>query len=491
MRLIILIIFLPCFCGLSAMDVNGDFSAETRISLSNGDYLFDEVNGSIKFDQQVSDNLYGMARLKFRYYDNPIGNTSFNSTLNFDELGELYSLQPIEISIDEAYFSCQDFIIRGLDFSAGKERIAWGTADKLNPTDILDPNDFSDPFDFGRKIPVAAVNIVYHFSVLESSLQLVVEPYSSVARLDSIIQGDIENSIYSSLVSNFSMGVSSFSDSSGGWSSETVETPPPNITNATIGIKLAGTAWGFDMSVNYVSRINDLPAVNNVNLNLMTDIENFGGQTNVTLESRSYTLSYYREQEIGFDFSKDAGFLVFWGETAVTFPGARYSQTSVSSDNFYMGSFIGSTNYSIESLSIPGYPYVKYTVGFDKNFENGWYINFQYNHGFFDEIGNTGPGRLEDYFMLRLEKKIISGRVTLALTGFADVNDLSDAVNSPDFFSYIGSNTGVLGLASVSYSPVDDLKIETGVYLITGPENTSLGMMDAYNMFYVKFEYSF
>jgi len=29
---------------------------------------------------------------------------------------------------------------------AGKQRIPWGTADQLNPTDILNANDFSDPF---------------------------------------------------------------------------------------------------------------------------------------------------------------------------------------------------------------------------------------------------------------------------------------------------------------------------------------------------------
>ncbi len=485
------LISIPCLSGVMALDVSENFSAETRISLSNGDYLFNEINGSIKFEQQVDDNFYGMAKLRFRYYDNPIGDTSFNSTLNLNELGEIYSLQPLEISIDEAYFTYQDFIFQKLDLSAGKERITWGTADKLNPTDILDPNDFSDPFDFGRKIPVMAVNLVYHFSVLESSIQAVFEPYSSVARLNSLMEQDLENTLYSNLVSNISTGVSAFSDSSTDWTSGAVQTPAPDLSNSTIGIKLAGTVLGFDTSVNYVSRINDLPIVNNVNVNMRTDLENFGASTNVTIESRAYTLSYYREQEVGFDFSKDASIFLFWGEMAVTFPGEQKTTTGVSSENYFMGTYVGSTNYSEQSVSISNEAYVKYTIGLDKDLGSGFYINFQYNHGFFNERGNTGPERLQDYFMLRLEKKFLNDKIKIALTGFADINDLADAVNSADFFLYVKDNSGILGLVSISYSPVSDLTVEAGVYGISGPGDTSLGQLADYNMLYMKFDYSF
>ena len=99
-----------------------------------------------------------MAQLGYRYYNNPIGQTSYNQTLNAQELDLIYSVQPLELSLDQAFFIYKDFIINKLDFSAGKQRIAWGTADKLNPTDLLNADDYSDPFDFGEKIPTVAIN---------------------------------------------------------------------------------------------------------------------------------------------------------------------------------------------------------------------------------------------------------------------------------------------------------------------------------------------
>jgi len=39
-----------------------------------------------------------------------------------------------------------------LDIRIGRQRIAWGTADKLNPTDNLNPDDLEDIFDFGKHL---------------------------------------------------------------------------------------------------------------------------------------------------------------------------------------------------------------------------------------------------------------------------------------------------------------------------------------------------
>ncbi len=478
-------------CMVFTVDIKGDFSTETRFSISNGDYLFNEENGRIKFDQQVDENLYGMAAIRFRYYDNPIGRDSLNGTLDLNELGILYSVQPFEISLDEAYFTYQNFIFERLDLTAGKERIAWGTADKLNPTDILDPNDFSDPFDFGRKIPVLAVNTVYHFTVLESSLQFVFEPYSSVARLNTLMQQSLENQLYSGIVSNSRNGVTSFNDSSSGWSGENVDTPAPSLSNSTAGLKLAGTLLGADVSVNYVSRINDIPTVRNVNVGLRTDLYGLGTVTNVTMENRSYSLAYYREEEAGFDFSRDMGFMLLWGEMAVTFPEEQRTYTAVQSDNYFMGNYVGSTNYTMEAVTVSNSAYVKYTIGVDKNIEGGWYVNVQYNHGFFNERGNEGPERLQDYFLIRIEKKFLEDKLKFAVTGFADINNLPDLFGSKDFNSYLTNNSGILGLFSISYSPSSGMTAEIGVYGITGADNSSLGLLKDYSMVYMKFDYSF
>ncbi len=479
-----------------ALDVSGNFSTETRFSLTNGDYLFNQENGSLKFEQQVDDNLYGMAKLAFKYYDNPHGNTTYNSTLNADELSSLYSLQPLEISLDEAYFTYMNFIVEKLDLTAGKQRITWGTADRLNPTDILNPNDYSDPFDFGKKIPVPAVNLVYHFPALESSLQLVFEPYSSAARQNCMMINQLRSGLYAGIISNMNMGVTTFQDASAGWLYEKALTPEPNLSNFAAGVKLAGVIGGFDLSVNYVTRMNNMPYVMEVNLDTKTELLLSPGlATNVSIDSKAYTLGFYRENEVGFDFSKDTGFMLVWGEAAVTFPGEQKTVTKINNTLIIDAPLPGAGSYFMpqtnEAVVISNEAYVKYTVGCDKSFEGGWYINFQYNHGFFNERGNAGPERLQDYFLIRLEERLLSDKLKFALTGFADINNLGDAFKADDFGAYVRDNSGILGQFSIAYSPDPSVTVETGVYGIDGTDNTSLGEMKDYDMVYIKFDYSF
>ena len=59
---------------------------------------------------------------------------------------------PWNLAFREAYLDLYGFISDNLDLRIGKQRIAWGTADKLNPTDNLNPPDLEDIWDFGRHL---------------------------------------------------------------------------------------------------------------------------------------------------------------------------------------------------------------------------------------------------------------------------------------------------------------------------------------------------
>jgi hypothetical protein len=54
--------------------------------------------------------------------------------------------------LDEAYV---DFRQGALDLRIGKQRMAWGTALQINPTDVLNPIDIEDPM--GDKLPIWAL----------------------------------------------------------------------------------------------------------------------------------------------------------------------------------------------------------------------------------------------------------------------------------------------------------------------------------------------
>lgn len=474
------------------MDVKGDFNWETRVSLTNGDFLFNQLNGKLKFEHQANDNLYGTAQLGFRFYNNPLGQTSLNSTLSAWEMGNLYSVQPLEISLDQAYFTYKDFLFDGLDISAGKQRITWGTADKLNPTDLLNANDFSDPLDYGRKIPTASVNLTYNFPVMNSGIQFVYEPLSPVARLNSLF----ETKTRSGIVSNAAKSFYRLNAASTVWSG-TVITPSPSISNFTIGTKLFGTLAGFDLSAGYLTRLNDLPEATkiaidqNLYYNNILEVMNSPSSATVTLNNAAYTMEYYREHVITFDFSKDLDFILLWGEASVVFQPESKTR-SVATNHIYTNGVLLMTQVATtDVVALSNEVDVKYTVGFDKTFGDGWYVNFQYNHGFFNERGNNGAERLQDYLALRFEKKFFGDKLKFSLTGIYNVNNFFDAFSTNDVFAYLNNHYGVMGSFSVTFLPADDVSLEIGVEGFDGKDDTSIGAMRNYDMAYMKFGYLF
>jgi hypothetical protein len=481
-------LLISSFFYAEGMNITGDFSSETRISISNGDLLFNEENGNIKFENS-SDGLYGMAQIDFRYYNNPLSQVCYSNTLNALELESLYSVEPIEISLDQAYFSYKNFIFDKLDLSAGKQRIAWGTADGLNPTDLLDANDTSDPFNIGRKFGTLAVNLNYALPADNGNFQFVYEPFSPVARLNTLFQNNIQNIIVSNIASGANLQQVNANETV--WNGTAV-TPDLNASNFTIGAKLSGNIEGFDLSISYVSRINDLPYIQSLNINQTSFLTVSQIVTNITLQSVNYTLAYYREQDIGFDFSKDLGFILLWGEAAITFPGEQDTSVANTSALVVSGIPTGmtvSTNFN--QVAISNTAYVKYTIGFDKTFADNWYINFQYNHGFFSEVGNSGPDRLEDYLLLRLEKKLFNDKLKIGIDALYNVNDFYDAINSGNIPSYLETNSGVMLHFMVAYTPVDDITVETGIYYLFGSENCTIGQWNSLSCWYMKFDYSF
>jgi hypothetical protein len=192
----------------------------------------------------------------------------------------------------------------------------------------------------------------------------------------------------------------------------------------------------------------------------------------------SYTLSYFREYEVGFDFSRGWGGLLTWGEMSVFFQGKQ--TTSISG--------LGPDQYQ---TVLKDTPYVKYTVGMSKKFEGGIYFNLQFNHGFFTERGEEGMNRLEDYLLLRLEWSVLNDKLTFGLTALGNVNNLYNAFSYSDFFKYISENYGILGGFDIQYKPSLSMTFKIAILLFDGTETTSVGNMKDQDMATISFAYSF
>jgi hypothetical protein len=451
-----------------SVDLKGDFTVEARPSLHDGDLLFNQEYGSLGFQQQVDDNLFATAKIGLRYYDDPAGSGSRDGLLSPRELGILSSIEPLEVSLDEAYFTYSNFIVSRLDLTVGKQRIPWGTADKLNPTDLLNPLDFSDPLDFGKKIPSLAVLLAYTLPSDAASFQLVFEPYSQVARLSPLMLDETEDGLDAAVLKLLA-GMGGLGDASEGWTG-TAETPAANLSSSLFAAKASTRLSGVDLSASFVSRMNDLPYVKSVSLT----------SSGPAVDEKSYTLGYYREYAAGMDASADLGFMLAWAEASLVFPGERHG-TSV-----YVNSIPVETTASVSAE-----PYLKYTVGFDKTFGGGLYLNVQYNHGFFNERGNDGPERLQDYLAARLELSLLDDTLKLGWSGLGNLNNTYRAFADSDPFGYIGDNWGFMGGFDVEYKPDLSLSIKTGVMLFDAKDSSSLAAYRDMDLFFVKAEYHF
>lgn len=446
-----------------AVDVGGSFSTEVRALLSDGSLAFNQEHGTLSFDQQVTDDLFGEVVLGVRYFNNPIADSSLSTTFPPAALGVLSVLAPLEIGLEEAYFTYTNFIVERLDLSVGKQRIPWGAADTLNPTDVLNPLDLSDPLDFGRKSASVAVSLAYALPVLDGSLQLVYEPWSPIARLNPLLLQQLSDALYAQILASCA------GDSTSGWTSETVTVPGYDLSNWLVGARFAASVLGFDLSVSYVNRLDDLPTVT---------FADFATDPGYTLTDRSYALGYYREHVIGFDLVKDLGFVLAWGEVAVTVP--------IDAVTTITGTFGG---FPVETSSTMD-PYVKYTVGASQKI-GPFYFNLQYNHGFAHERGDAGPARLQDYVVLRLELSLVSDTLKIGATGIGNASTLADAFAASDGWGYLENNYGVMGGLDLQYSPTPSMSITAGVMIFDGSDTATLGAWRDNDLASVKFSYSF
>jgi len=104
----------------------------------------------------LNSDLQTVVSAQIRFYD-VTGVTDINS------MADAQSQFQFEFIPWEIYIKAYGVFFDGLDFSLGKQRIAWGKADRLNPTDNLNPDDFSDIFDFGAKVPSTSAVVAYTF----------------------------------------------------------------------------------------------------------------------------------------------------------------------------------------------------------------------------------------------------------------------------------------------------------------------------------------
>ncbi len=353
---------------------------------------------------------------------------------------------PWVLDFREAYVDFYKILSNNLELRVGRQRIAWGTADKLNPTDNINPDDLEDIMDFGRKLGTNAVKMTYYLG--EFNVTAVYVPIFTPAVLPS---QDWASALSPPFTLPAGMLVENFKD--------VIILPENNPGESSMAaVRIGGNLFNYDASISYFYGRDDLPLVNQVGITP-------AGLTSVNVNAE---MIYPRLQVIGLDLAGAIGKVGIWAEGAAFLP-----------EEIKMLTDLSALGMGVQpSIALDAEPYFKYVVGGDYTFKNGLYINAQYLHGFIHERGKDNLG---DYLMAGIEKKFYNDELKVMLGLGGEIKD----------FSAWEDNYAIMIFPEVSYYPVDNTEIILGAYLIDGKDTTNFGKVKNNDELYLKLKYSF
>jgi hypothetical protein len=431
------------------LKLSGELLTDQRFLLEGpNDWAWNENRLTLKLDKKITGNSKFYSEVWLRNIGLPQANSS----------ADLYNkgiIDPYNLEVREAYVQLFGFLSKNLDVKIGRQRITWGTADKLNPTDNLNPYDLEDVLDFGRHRGSDAISFDYYFNS-EFSLQGAFIPFFQPANMPV---GIFATALSPSMEMPQGMTLMGMTDQ--------VYLPQYNLgESSTAGAKFKGFAAGFDFSLSYVWGRDGMPIGT---YNTFTPVDTMGG---ISIHS---DLSFYRTHIFGADMAGSIGGVGVWAEAAAFLPENDVVMTN-DLTAFYPTSPVPVTQ---DSTVLKKEAYVKFVVGGDYNFANGHYLNFQYMHGFINERGRDA---LNDYFFVQYQMKFFDDILKFTpLAGGFIVSDWDDIEN----------NYAIIYAPELSYMATDNAEIILSTAIFDGKGDNIFASMTDYNMFMFKLKYSF
>jgi hypothetical protein len=397
------------------------------------------------------------------------------------------TVTPQNISLREAYVCLYGLGLVNLDVTVGRQRIAWGTADKINPTDNINPCDFEDFWDFGRHLGSDGLKAVYYIGNFT-----VTGVYIPLFRPAVLPLGDLINAFETPMPPVPGFRVTKQTD--------TISMPQLTIKdNSTAALKFGGRIFDIDFSASYTYCRDGIPLADTLTLQpkahtvrgVLNDLGTIGALDST---KTMVHLMYPRLHVVGFDFSSAIARMGIWGEAAVFVPEKRIDMVTRLGGNVPVDSLIQAPGMPLDQAarlyamanggivsstpSLDGRPYVKFVIGLDYTFTGNVYINAQYIHGFVNERGDS----LEDYIMSNVEWKVLNDKLKVSPLGIGlEIKD----------FNHFSSSYALIGQPQVTWFPVDNAELCLGVRMIYGKPGTFFGRVTNDDEAFVKISFSF
>jgi hypothetical protein len=332
----------------------------------------------------------------------------------------------------EAYI---DYYSRMLDIRFGKQVIAWGKADEINPTDILNPQNLANIAEEKniRKIGLLSLKMDWKF-------------YDFV--LEGIWKPEFQSMQLPPLNSQWA-----FFNIPGLTELPSPSYPANKLENTEWALKLSRTISMYDFSVSYFDGWDNIFTPNIV-------------FNPVTQQMQLDQLVFHHTKMIGADFAGSIHSVGVWGEC-----GYFRTEDTEGSDPFIKN------------------PYVQFVVGADYTFGYSIKANVQYFQEYITKVNDDVEEESEEAIIsklgigiplqqaasLRIEKRFGAGEVhRVELFGFYDIK-----------------HQGMMLQPKLVLSPEDAFSLEIGMMIFDGDKESIFGRFGNNDEVYLKCTYSF
>ncbi len=361
-----------------------------------GEFALKRIETQLRLSSQINEKLSWFLRLDLSASG---GNLSSQGLFNESTpLASPSGTERIDFSLYEAHVRISDFLINKLDLTAGKQRISWGTADKIGVLDNLNPLDMAQFFTFSpehffERRPQTALNFEYYFKNREK-LQLVLLLQKQVAPLPygfNTLIGYLHPELETIVVGN-------------SWDTD-------SLSEINLGFRFSMPLFNMDWGLS-VYRGNLQVAYPSV----------------LSPFTREAKFIYPGVSVLGLDLAGELAGVGFWAEFGLFLPDQIQAELRL----------LHPTNDGVVPVTLSGdlyrANYAKFVLGADYHFGHGWYVNTQYLHGFFDEVAYSDFAReyfktkkgfffgaISDYLFFRVEKALFDDKLLVKCSNIVDM----------------------------------------------------------------------
>jgi hypothetical protein len=342
--------------------------------------------------------------------------------------------ESFDLLLYEASVKVSGFLLKKMDLTIGRQRISWGTADKMNVVDNLNPVDLAnfftfDPDYFAERRPQTAVNLEYYFG--------------AAAKLQFVWLVERQ---YSPLPRGFSAMAS---EALGGNANIRLAARRHLFQDSNFGIRLTAVLGKADVGLSCYRGNFHLPVL-----------------TGLAASAAEVELRYDYPGQIvfGLDLAGEAFGLGLWGEAAYVVP--ERIRGSVSMPVLWNGEL---TDFR-STFQVFERGWLRWVVGADTTLPwgSGLYLNVQYVKGLFDESAFSAPavryfrkdkgmffGEPEDYLAGRVEYPLLRGDLKIGAGGLLEMT---------------GDAAALVFMPGLEYRVSDVFSLRAGMFWTAGDE---------------------